>query len=189
MPCNTTATASRVYMTALETHDATILNDNTCSQASNSTNTACCAADSDTIPHLRPGQLHKQKTINIDIHSAHGASFLVRDKNDIRIFFQSVKGLACSCTREDYDCVQQSNPRLDLPLRDFDLTLEQVTIHLDEAATHLQHFPKNSTELQFRNCNNLLAEYNTDTNQVKKLSEQEAAAVCSIICTKHCRAL
>jgi hypothetical protein len=81
-----------------------------------------------------------------------------------------------------FDCIEQllkkSNERFHLPLRDGPLTLEQVTIHLDEAAKHLRQCQKDSIELQFKSHNNLLAKYNTNTNPLtQKASEKKASAV------------
>ena len=41
------------------------------------------------------------ESANINIHSTNGDSHLVRDKNDIRIFYETVKGLTYSHTGED----------------------------------------------------------------------------------------
>ena len=46
--------------------------------------------------------------------------------------------------------MQKSSPRCDLLLRDAILNLEQVTIHLNQAASHLRQCQKNSIELRFK---------------------------------------
>ena len=82
--------------------------------------------------------------------------------------------------------VQKSNPRVDLPLRDAVLTLEQVTIHLIEAAMHLRQCQKNCDSrgtTTFLQCMIQIPTY------WHKLSKQKAAAVCNIIYSEQCRIL
>ena len=78
--------------------------------------------------------------------------------------------------------VKKSNQTFDL------LTLDQVTTHVNEAATHVRQCQKNSIELQFNRHNDLLAKYDTDTNLLtKKASEKNASAVRNIIHSEQCR--
>ena len=87
-----------------ETPEVTITHDNTRNTNTHTsiTNILTHRNISDTIPHLRPGRQHNRNATNIDIHSAYGDSYMVRDENDKRIFFQNVKGLTHSYTGEDY---------------------------------------------------------------------------------------
>ena len=80
-------------------HKVNITNDNILPRTSNITITPHNLTNQ-TIPNLRPGQCHNRKSTNINIQSVYGDSHLVWDKNDIRIFFQNVKGLTCSHTGE-----------------------------------------------------------------------------------------
>jgi hypothetical protein len=105
------APSSRAYNLTLETHKVTTTNDNAPSQTSHITTTPTNATNQ-TIPNLRPGRRHNRKStninINININSAYGDSHLVRDKNEIRIFFQNVKGLTYSHTGEDHNYYMMS---------------------------------------------------------------------------------
>ena len=88
--------ALETHKITLETHKITLFNDNIFPHSSNITIT----------PHrytnLRPGRRHNRISASIVIHSTHGDSHLVRDKNDIRIIFQNVKGLTYSHIGEDF---------------------------------------------------------------------------------------
>ena len=55
------------------------------------------------IPQHRPGRSLFRKTTDIDIECSYGSSFLHRNPDTIRIFFQNTKGLTYSATGEDYD--------------------------------------------------------------------------------------
>ncbi len=88
-------------MPNLETTEVTITTDIPCTQSSNTIYPHCNLLP-DTIPHLRPGKQHN-RTTNSDIHRSYGDSYLDRNDNDVRIFFQNVKGLTYSHTGEDYD--------------------------------------------------------------------------------------
>ena len=97
---------------ALETYNVTITNDNKLPQTSITTTRPHNTTDS-TIPNLRPGCRHHQKSSNIHIHSAYGDSPHVQDKSDIRIFFQNVKGLTYSHSGKDYDYDMMSTQAID----------------------------------------------------------------------------
>jgi hypothetical protein len=86
--------------------------------------------------------------------------------------------------------VQQTNPMFVLPLRSLQLTKDQVTSNLNEAATHLRTCQKNSIELRFQSYADLLATYENDRNpDTKKKSERNACIVRKTIRSEQSRTM
>jgi hypothetical protein len=84
--------------------------------------------------------------------------------------------------------VQQFNQKFALPLRHVALTLEQVTTHLNKAATVLRQHQKASVELCFSSYTDLLATCEADMNpSTEKTSAKKAAAVQNTSRSESCR--